>query len=167
MTGLNRRDDAIRIQSDSGVIKRPLVSVCTGQHVFGAGFCPLYRPPSRLARSQRTQSHVRIAGDFDPEPTTNIDAPHADLIDAYAERRRQELRCERGELLVREVLDALLFDIPLRDDNVVFQRRAREAVKMQASDMDDVHRLLECFIDLPEFENVMPHSVRPGFIVQE
>src|SRR5262249_36000607 len=167
VTGLYRRDDAIRIQSHSSVVKGPLVSMSAGQHVLGAGLCPLYRPSTRLARGQCTQSHVWIAGDFDPKSTAYIDAPHADLIDTYAERRRQELRRECRELLVREVLDALLFDIPLTDHNVVFQGRAREAAKMKSSDMDDVHRLLECLIHLPEFEKVIPHSVRPGLFVQQ
>ena len=90
-----------------------------------------------------------------------------DLIDADAESGREKLRGESGEGIVGPILDAIFFEIPFADHGVVFERCAAEAMEMHAADFYYVRGLLKGFVDVAEFEDVVPDDVGAGFFVED
>src|SRR5436309_6390133 len=118
-------------------------------------------------RGERADRHLWIAGDLDAETATDIGSFDADTIDVDVQMGGEKLNGERGEGIVAGVVDAFVFGIPLSDDDVIFQRRAGEAVEVQAIDVDDVSSVFEGAINVAVFEDAVPNAVGSGLFVQQ
>ena len=60
----------------------------------------------------------------------------------------------------------IIFQIPLTDDNVVFEWRAGEAMKMQPVYMNDASCFLKSFFHVTVFENAIPDLIGARFLMQ-
>ena len=82
------------------------------------------------------------------------------------EVRGQKLDGERGKRIVAGVINALVLGIPLADNDIVLERRARETMEVHAVNVDNVGRFPEGLADVSVFENAIPDFVGAGFLVQ-
>ena len=167
MFRIDRQDDAVLVQRHARIQERALVPMRARLHVLDARLDPFHSAPARLARSQRTHRHVRIAGDLDPKASSNVIALHVNLVDAHAQRRRQKLRRKRRKRIVAVILDIAGTRVPVRQDHVALERRTRKAMEVQSPDVHDVRRLLQRFLHVAVFEHPVPIPVRPHRRMQQ
>ena len=160
------KNDAVLVERDAGVAEGALVAVRARGHVLGARLRPLDGRALSFARSQRADRHLRIVGDLDAEAAANVVCLHAHLVHAQVQRRRQQLDADGWERIVAPEIQALVVVVPLRDDGIVFQRRAGEAMHVQMIDVDDVRGFGESLLHVAIFEDAMPDYVRPHGCVE-
>src|SRR3981081_2545467 len=122
----DRGDHTLVVQCDACVTKSAFVAMSAGGHVLGARFNPLDGTPPGLLRSQRTYSHLRVAGDLDAEAAADIEGLHPNPVDLHLQMRRQELDGERRKRIVAPVMNVLVFRVPLGNDDIVFERSTRK-----------------------------------------
>src|SRR5438445_11710469 len=81
--------------------------------------------------------------------------------------RRQELNGERRKRIVALVVDAVIFRIPLSDNDVVLQWRAGKTMEMQTINFDDVSGVLERRFHIPVLKHTIPDPVGSSFLMQK
>ncbi len=91
---------------------------------------------------------------------------HAHLVHAQVQCGRQQLNADRRKRIVAPEVEALVIVVPLRDDGIVFQRRAGEAVHVQMVDVDDVRGFGESLLDVAVLEDATPDDVGPHCVVK-
>src|SRR5713226_7859513 len=160
-------DNSVPIEGHARVAKRALVPVGAGNVVLRACFDPFHGPSAGLFRCQRARGHLRIGSDFDAEAAADVESLYADAIDGNAEMRREELNGERGKLIVAPIIDVLVFRIPVRDNGVIFEWRAREPVEMQMVDAEDVGGFAKGFLHIAIFKDTAPYAIRACVFVEQ
>ncbi len=164
--GIDGGNDAVLVESDARIAEGAFVAVGARNHVFGASLDPLNGTAAGFLGGQGADRHLRIAGDLDAEAAADVEGLDANAIDVDVQVRREKLNGERGKRIVAPVVDALVFGIPLSDDDVVLERRGREAVEMQAVDVNDVGGVFKRLLDVAVFEDAVPDFVGAAFFVE-
>src|SRR5882724_725355 len=158
-------DYAVFVERDASIAEGSFVAVRAGNVVLGARFDPLDGAATSLFRGEGADCHLRVRGDFDAETSADIEGLHADTVDADAQVRGDELDGERWKGVVAPVVDLLVFRVPLADDGVVFERRARKTVEVHFVDVDYVRGFGECLLDVAVFKDAAPYLVGAGDVV--
>ena len=165
--GVDGENHAVFVERHARVAKRALVAVRARGHVLGARLRPLDGRAVGFARRQRADRHLRIVRDLDPKAAANVVRLHPHLVHAQMQRGRQQLNADGGKRIVAPEIEALVVVVPLRDDRVVLQRRAGEAMHVQVVDVNHVRRFGERLLHLAILKHAVPHDVRPHRIVQD
>ena len=138
-----------------------------GGEVLGAGLNPLDGPTAGLAGSQGAEGHVGIVGNLDAETTADVMGLDSKLVNANAQRRRQELNGKSREGVVAPEVDAVVLGVPLGDDGIVFQRSAGETMEVQVVDVDNIGGLAKRFVNIAVVVDSVPDHVGAGSLVED
>src|SRR5712692_1508540 len=163
----NGGDHAILVEGYARIAERSLIAVGTGGHVLGTCFHPLDRPSASFLRSQRDYGHLRIICDFYAKAAADVGSLHTNSVDVYIEMGREKLYGKRRKGIVAGIVDVIVFLIPFTDDDIVLERRAGEAMKMQPVNMDDRGRILKSLFHITVFEDSIPDFVGASFLMQD
>ena len=159
--GIDGENNAVFVERHARVAERPLVAMRARYHVLGARLRPLDGRAVGLARSQRAYRHLRIVRDLDAKAAADVVGLHPHLVHAQMQRGSEQLNADSGERIVAPEVKALIVVVPLRDDRVVFQRRAGEAMHVQVVNVDHVGGLGKGLLHLTILKHAVPHDVGP------
>src|SRR5919198_799437 len=113
----------------------------------------------RRSREQGQQRHVNVIVDLDAEAAADVVSLAADLVDVYADRRREHLKADSRKRIVTDEINVVVLQVPGGDDGVVLERCRREAVEVQAVDVDQVRGFPEGLLYVAEFPHALPDAI--------
>src|ERR1700751_1739205 len=167
VAGRDRGDHAVLVECDPRVAGSALVAVGARGHWLGTRLDPLNRTAAPFSGGEGAYRHLRLAGDLEAKPAADIEGLDANAVDVNVEVRSQKLDSEGRKRIVAPVVDAVVLVIPLGDDDIVFERRAREPVEVHAVDFDHRYRFPKRLLDVAVLEHSVPYLIRAGFFMQD
>ena len=148
------------------VQERALVAVRVGRVLVGAPLRPLHGPVE-LSGEQAQGDEIRVERDLVAEPAADVLRHDAELVGADPQRRRHPDDPDPGHLMVAVQSPLGGAAVVLDEGPRALERRRREAVEVEAVDLDDVVGLGQRLVEVAPLEGPRPDDVRAGLVVQD